>query len=134
MPYQVSATIGFVTNSSSAIMLFPPELLKHPEVKAFLEAFEIGEGFVGADLWHRGRCGTIAISPAQKRLAKTQLKPDVVDEDTYTDSRVPDFDPESDEVLVIFGDEYNTAASEIGRFLRRVAEEAGIPYSSNEYN
>ena len=127
--YKVSANVGFVTNSSSAIMLFPRELLEDPEVKAFLEAFEIGEGFVGSDLWSRDTCGTVALTPEKKQEAKENLY-----QEGYEDSRLPDFDPEDDKILVIYGDEYPCLAGEIGHVLRRMADHLKVDYLRSEFN
>lgn len=95
--------IGFVTNSSSVVHHFPSELLKHPKVAAFMQAFEIDGGFVGDDLWHRGECATVAVTKEQKEEAHKQL--------TETDyGRGPSIDIEGDNFVIIYGDEHQSIA------------------------
>ena len=66
MPKQISVNIGFVTNSSSVVHHFPRELLEHPKVKAFIEKFELQDGFVGEDLWNRDACSSFLVDADQK--------------------------------------------------------------------
>ena len=97
---RLSINLGFVTNSSSAIHHFPAELLEHPEVKKFLQVFEVS-GFVG-DLWNRSACGTIALTKEQKQVAQTRFNNDNTD--------VPHIDVDSTDFVVIYGDEYESLA------------------------
>jgi hypothetical protein len=101
MPKQISINIGFVTNSSSVVHHFPKELLQHPKIVAFLKAFEIDEGFVGSDLWHRGECATFAVTKEQKEAARSQLQ--------NTDyGPGPAIDVDGDDFVVIYGDEHRS--------------------------
>ena len=102
MPKQISINIGFVTNSSSVVYHFSNELLQHPKVSAFLKAFEIEGGFVGEDLWHRSECATVAITKEQKQAVVAQL--------ARMDSG-PSIAVDTDEFVVIYGDEYQSIAS-----------------------
>lgn len=106
---RLSMTIGFITNSSSAIHHFPREVLDHPRVKGFLEAFEITGGFIGEDLWSRSHCTTVAITKEQKEEVQRRLNAS-----EYTEyARAPAVDVDSDEIVVIYGDEYQSIASSL---------------------
>jgi len=127
MPLVIGMSLGFVTNSSSMVHHFPNALLEDPKVAAFLRAFDVAQGYVGDDLWHRGLCETIAITPAQKEDVNRQLT-----ENEYGASiRVS---TDTDEFIVIYGDEYSSMASTLCDLLRTVCDERKIPYGGSEYN
>lgn len=107
MPKLISVNTGFVTNSSSVVHHFPRELLEHPRVKAFIEKFGIEGGYVGDDLWDRSRCDSFLVSSAQKELAnRTILQGD------EWERKVP-VNTDPDLVVVIYGDEYRSLASDL---------------------
>lgn len=130
---RLSATLGFITNSSSAIHHFPREVLDHPTVQHFLKTFEIEGGFVSDNLWHRGECTTVAITQEQKAEVRRQLV-----ENEY-DARAPAIDVESDEVVVIYGDEYTSIASQFADLCCQALAEVhgGDPWkyrNADDYN
>ena len=130
---RLMVTTGFVTNSSSMICGFDRALLEDEEVQAFLTAFEISEGYIGKDLWHRGECGSILLTEAQKEQANADLA-------ASDYGHVSVGDPKSPEVVVIYGDEYEDLAAAFAHLLYRVADrkskEDGRSYESGgwEYN
>lgn len=130
MPKMLAINIGFVTNSSSMVYHFPKSLLNDPKVKTFLDAFEVADGFVGEDLWHRGLCATFAVTKEQKQEADAKLN-----QPGYEDYRPPGIDLSDDTVTVIYGDEHPGMASIICSMLKEAAERAGIKdYGGSEYN
>jgi len=130
MPLMIGINIGFVTNSSSVVYHFPRSLLQEPSIKAFLDAFDLHQGFVGSDLWHRNECATIAMTKEQKQETKKQLH----HSDYGEYSRLPSIDTEDDSVVLVYGDEYESVASMLARLLSDTAEKFGITVSRNDYN
>lgn len=129
MAYRISINSGFITNSSSVVHYFDKKLLDHPKVAAFMEAYEIGEGFVGDDLWYRSQCDSILISKASKERAIENLN-----SSNYADY-APSINSGGDEVIIIYGDEYDSLAQDFAHLLEQVAEEqGGGSYGSSEYN
>lgn len=104
---KISMNMGFVTNSSSVVHHFPKEVLKDPRVQAFLEAFEVQDGFVGVNLWRRSECTTIALTKDQKRKVQDELN------NNECESRGLSINAESDEIVIIYGDEYSSIASSL---------------------
>lgn len=128
MPKVIGISVGFVTNSSSMVYHFPRKLLEDPTIQTFLKAFEVEEGFIGSDLWHRGECGTFAVTQSQKEQVVKLLG-----ETEYC--RPPAIDMDPDTVVVIYGDEYPGMASTISGMLRAAAERLGIrDFGGDEYN
>ncbi len=128
MVMQISANFGFVTNSSSMVYHFPRRFLDNPEVKTFVETYELQNGFVGSDLWHREFCSSIAVSKEQK----LQLQKELIDNEY--DITGPDIDVESDDVVIIYGDEYQTITSALASLMCKVAEAEGAYIHGTEYN
>jgi hypothetical protein len=131
MPLMIGINVGFITNSSSCVYHFPKSLLEDPQIKAFLTAFECEDGFVGDNLWHRGQCGTLAITREQKEEAQRQLQ-----SPEYEGSYAPSIDvTNDDQLVVIYGDEYQDLANIIFGMLRSTCERLGIQYyGGEEYN
>ena len=126
MPKQISISIGFVTNSSSVVHHFPRELLDHPKVKAFIEKFELQDGFVGDDLWHRAQCGSFLVTPEQKAKVERDFRGDnhLSDGDYQCTGPAIDMDPE--QVVLIYGDEYGSIASSLcSLLLNALCEQKG---------
>lgn len=122
MALRLSIHLGFVTNSSSMIHHFPPEVLQDPDVRQFLEVFQIAGGFVGRDMGNRSQCGTVAIDPEQKALLRQRMG----DSDLLAG---PDTS-----VVVVYGDEYRSLANSLAQLMRLAAEKLGLPYSKREFN
>lgn len=127
MALRIGINIGFVTNSSSMVYHFPRELLANPEVKAFLNAFELHGGFVGSELWSRDTCTTIAMTKEQKQEVVAKLA-----ESDYC--APPGINVDDDSVVVIYGDEYQSIASTLARMLCDIAHKTGVSISGHEYN
>lgn len=119
MPKMIGVNIGFVTNSSSVVYHFPAEVLSHPDVKAFIEALEIRDGFVGEDLWNRGLCETFAVTKEQKAKVARELQ-----DSEYC--RGPAINVDSNEVVVIYGDEYPGLAMTLASLLQEAVKAAGL--------
>lgn len=133
MRMRISVNIGFVTNSSSCVHHFPGELLQHPKIKAFMEAFEIAGGFIGPELWHRSHCTTVAITKEQKAEVQHKLT------NNEYDARGPAINVDTDEVVIIYGDEYSSIATALCDLMYEalVEKKGGDPWShrnSQEYN
>jgi hypothetical protein len=129
MSWQLGINIGFITNSSSVVFHFPKTLLADPGIAAFLKAFEVEEGFVGRDLWHRGECGTLAIHKDQKKLAQAMLR-----ESEYCSA--PEIAVDDDKTFVlIYGDEYHDLAATLLGMLKDLMEKQGLPrVEGHDYN
>jgi len=121
--------IGFITNSSFAVHHFPRQLLEHPEVKAFIETFEISQGFVGSDVWNRSMCSTVAMTKEQKQAAH-----DAFHAEGYDEYHPPHVDLETDSVMIIYGDEYSSVARSLSRLMRDAAEAMGLAYQKGDYH
>lgn len=134
MPLQLGINIGFVTNSSSMVYHVPKAVLEDPNIKAFLQAFELEEGFVGSDLWSRDTCETFAVTKEQKLEARKKL--DEYWDDPEFSIRTPAIDVEDDStVVLIFGDEYPGVVSSLLGLLREVLEkDGGRGLFGDEYN
>lgn len=127
MALRLGINLGFVTNSSSVVHHFPAEVLNDPVVRLFLDKFEIGGGFIGSDLWHRGACSTVAMTKEQKREVQRKLQ--AINEGQESDgymARVPAINTEDDSIVVIFGDEYTSLASALSRLMSEAAKQLGL--------
>lgn len=131
MPRLLHINIGFITNSSSVVYHFPKELLKNKDIQAFLRAYEVEDGFVGDDLWHRARCGTVAITKEQKMLAQSRLK-----EAEYSDfGHPPHIDVDDDATfVVVIGDEHFDIANALSHMLQTLSEKMGVRVLGADYN
>lgn len=118
---KITGNMGFVTNSSSVVYHIPNNIMQDSRVQSFLKTFEVEDGFVGPELWHRGMCSTIAVTKEQKQEAQRQL--------SDTDySGAPTIDVESDDTVIIFGDEHPCIAYQLLDLLDQVAKEiAPVP-------
>lgn len=125
MRMRLSMNIGFVTNSSFAVHHFPRALLEHPSVKGFIEAYEISQGFIGEDMWSRNACGTVAMTKEQKQRVVEAFGPT---------NAPPHIDTESDDVLIIYGDEHQSVARGLSALMREAAEEMGLDSFRGEYH
>lgn len=130
MAKRLIINMGFITNSSSAIHWFPKEILEDPEVRTFMEAYGLGGGYVGSELWHRGACESLLITPEQKQEARERLN------DTEYSPGTGDryFKDADNQVILIYGDEYSSVTSELASLLSDVARKKGLAHSSDEYN
>jgi len=116
---KVTINIGFITNSSSVVHWFPRELLEDSEVKAFLSSYEIEDGYVGSNLWNRGECGSFITSREQRLGMNAKMR---FDSDIYG----PMSDPESDDLVVIYGDEYKNLSSILCTILDEACVRLGL--------
>ena len=123
MPKKLFINVGFITNSSSVVHYYPKAILEDPEVRAFMEAYSIQDGYVGEDLWHREYCESLLLTKEQKLKEKAKFA-----EGTYegTPYRHPPVDPENDEVVLIYGDEYQCITSELCDVLGRACKRLGL--------
>lgn len=130
MKYTTSINVGFITNSSSVVCFCPREVWNHPEVQGFIKAFEIDDGFVGPDMWDRGNCASILLTEEQKEKAIADFNS--LD---HNYCNWPRFEPtNADEIILIYGDEYDTVVTDILSFLRKIAVKLGKEINSSEYN
>lgn len=108
MARRVTVNIGFITNSSSCVYYFPKEVLADPQVKSFMEAHELTQGYLGDDLWYRSSCASLLVSEEQKEKAKGILRSYDPDDASLPESSVSKvIDPKSDGVYILYGDEYS---------------------------
>lgn len=121
-----SISLGFVTNSSSAVYHIPRQIMEHPEVQAFLKVWDIRDGVMPEDLWYRTSCTTIAMTPEQKRQVRDKFH-----EDGYEEYHAPGIDTEDDSTLVIFGDEHASIAKALVNLIRWTLD---IDLIGTEYN
>lgn len=132
MKILISTNIGFITNSSSVVHHFPRKLLEHPKIAQFMSIFGLENGFVGENMWHRGECATIAVTKEQKeKVARGMRELDL--EEPYSCSG-PAIDVDSDDIVVVYGDEYQSVANELAHMLKDAANELGLQYSGQDFN
>jgi len=133
MAMRLTVNIGFITNSSFAVYHFPRELLENPKVKAFFDTYELHCGFVGYDVTCRNTAGTIAMTAEQRQEVCDQFQ---AGDEEYADygSCYPKIDPNDEDILIIFGDEYDDTASNLAYLMREVADELGIDYGKGDYH
>jgi len=134
---RISISTGFVTNSSSIVQHFDKSLLLDPEVASFLETYDLKDGRCSSELWDRSKAASFLVTREQKDLARRQFTGDLnpyAKEEWNTPG--PLIDPDKDqEVVVCYGDEYTSFASELCHLLRKAAEKASLdPYNSHEYH
>lgn len=121
---RLSINIGFITNSSSVIHAFDQELLEDEDVKAFMIAYEIQDGFIGKNLWNRSQCGSVILTEEQRQEAIANLN-----DEEYGNPNIPE------PVVVIYGDEYNTLAREVCDLLSNAAKKLGKgDMGQNDFN
>lgn len=130
---KISMNIGFVTNSSSVVHHFPKEVLDHPQVAAFIKAFELEDGFVGREMWRRDECTTIAMTRKQKEEVQQKLA------QSEYGSKGPPINVDSDEVVIIYGDEAQSVANSLAHLMCQAMADihGGDPWdyrNSEEYN
>lgn len=128
MAMRLSANLGFITNSSSAVYHFPRALFEDPQVQAFIKAYGIDNGFVGSELWHRGECDTFAVTREQKEAVAYEL----IHGSEY--SSHPGINVDNDDVVVIYGDEYSGLTQELASLFKKVGQKQGLTFYSDEYN
>ena len=121
---RLTINVGFITNSSSAIHWFDKKVLEAPEVKAFIEAYEL-KGYVG-EVWYRSNCDTFAPDKETKEQLVAALS-----QEGYS---VPHIDPNDDKVVVIYGDEYDSMTKALCELLSSVARRDNLYEGSDEYN
>lgn len=122
---KLSLNLGHVTNSSSMVFWFPREILEDEEVRAFLEAFDLTKGWVGADLSCRIGCRSFLLTKEQKQTAAASV------DGCY---REPVINLDGDEVVVIYGDEHSDATAHVAEVLSAACQRLGLEYTSEEYN
>lgn len=120
MALLIGINSGFVTNSSSMVYHVPREFFDHPQVKKFMEVYEISEGFVGENLWGRSTCGTLAMTKEQKQEVVRNFR-----QPGYEDFRHPAIDVESDEVVIVLGDEHNQIVNMLVHLINRTRSPTG---------
>jgi hypothetical protein len=104
---------------------FPTEILNHPKVKKVLEVFEVSGGFLGRDLWSRKDCGSLLITPEQKKEAREQFG-------TPSYGSAPAID--DDGVVIVYGDEYKSLASVLCGMFEAICKEMGLECTSTDFN
>lgn len=125
---RIFINVGFITNSSSVVHWFPREVLESPDVKAFLEAYELSGGYVGDNLWSRDTCGSFLNSDEQFKRVQAELHGDEY-------GKGPDIGSPEKHVVVIYGDEYSNITSDLCELLREACEKMGLNgHQSTEYN
>lgn len=118
---RVTIGIGHITNSSSVVHYFDKRLLGDPDVKAFVEAYGLGEGRVGADLWHRGHCSSYLPTKEAKHEASRRLSGDLYPFGPGAESGTS-IREDDDEIIVIYGDEYESFARDLCELLAAAAK------------
>jgi len=115
---KLTAVTGFITNSSSVVYHFPMSALENPKIKLFMERNGLIDsdgschGFIGDDLWNRAYCSSIVFTADEKQGAITNLRGD--DAEYYCP---PVIDMQSDDFVIIYGDEYESLAADFAHLL-----------------
>ncbi len=129
MKMRLSMNIGFVTNSSFVVHHFPKIVLEHPYVKTFVKRYEISQGFIGHNMWNRSECSTIAMTSEQKKEVQMEFQ-----REKEEWMHGPHIDTESDDVLIIYGDEYMSIAQGLSWLMSMAAKAMNLDYSSDDYH
>lgn len=128
MAKRLTINVGFITNSSSCVHFFPKALFMDPSVQAFLSAYDLQNGFVGNDLWHRAECTSLLVTQEQKAKAQADLN-------SSQYSGGPTITCDDETVVVIYGDEYDNVAREVNEIMCALAEKQGLSVGyGHEYN
>ena len=114
MVMKLSINSGFITNSSSVVHGFDKELLEDPDVAAFMAKYEIQGGYVN-DVWYRS-CDSIAVTPEQKQNLIEQFA-----SSDYSPRAIP-VKPDDNQIVVVYGDEYDSLASQLCGLLSSAAK------------
>lgn len=125
--YRVAVNSGFITNSSSCVHWFDRRVLKDPDVKQFLAKYEITDGEVGSCLLDRSKCGSF--------IPNAETHKEAVDStagEEYGPPLKQDYDEQ--QVITIYGDEYQTVFSILTELLRKAAERLKVPHTATSYN
>jgi len=130
----IGMNVGFITNSSSVVYHFPKEVLEHKSVKHLIESYNIGNGYIGSDMWHRGQCESIATTKETKKALKDQMKSDYLSLGYGDEYYGPQIDDEDDSIVIVYGDEYDGLAQELCYAMEEACEELGITGSRDDYN
>ena len=121
---KLAINTGYTTNSSSRVVHIPKDLLEDPDIQAVLEKYEVEDGYVGDNLWHRAKCETLALTKEQKRKAKDQLQNHGYDHEPTAIPRIDVGD--EDKAVLVYGDEYNGIVQTILGMIRRKMDEHPI--------
>lgn len=106
---------GFVTNSSSCVYQIDRELLEDPEIQEFMDKHGLTEsGYIGSNLWHRAQCESVAVTTEEQKQVKESLR-----EAPYSGTAGPGVDPSDDQIVVVYGDEYQGIAQQLVRLIRK---------------
>lgn len=116
-------SIGHTANSSSRVVHVPQRLLEdHPDIRAFMEAYDLHEGLVGEDLWGRSTCDSVLLTREQKQEAKEAL----YSHEYSQPDRLPDFAvDDDDQAVIVYGDEYQGVGQILLRMIRERYDEIG---------
>ncbi|NBQ71019.1 MAG: hypothetical protein EBU46_20185 [Nitrosomonadaceae bacterium] len=125
--YRLTVNTGFITNSSSCVHWFDRRVLKDPQVKQFIDKFELADGEVGSDLMNRSSCGSFI--PNAKRHAEAIGQ---VQGSDYAPPIKPEYD--DSQVITIYGDEYQTVFSILTGLMREAAERLKVNHQGADYN
>lgn len=102
-------------------------MLKDPDVKQFLAKYEIANGEVGSCLLDRSKCGSfIPNAETYKKAVESTAG------EEYGAPLKQDYDEQ--QVITIYGDEYQTVFSILTELLRKAAERLKVPHTSTSYN
>jgi hypothetical protein len=121
MPLTLSITIGFTTNSSAYILGYPKRILEDPEVKAFMDRYDLWGGYSCSDLSRNN--SAIAMTQEQKAMLLPEEPSEDEDDGYYGHIK---FNPkDADEFIVFYGDEYSSMASELAHILSEASRRLG---------
>lgn len=124
---QVSVNMGFITNSSSCVHWFPSKVLEHSDVKAVLDAYGAHGGWIGDDLWRRTHCDSFLVSDEQKQEAQEQA-------DSAGYGSAPDLAGRPGDVVVVYGDEYDSLARLLSDVMSEACSAMGLEWGGQDYN
>lgn len=125
---RVTINIGFITNSSSVVFWIPKQVLEDPDVAAFISKYELQDGYISDDLWSRSTCGSFAVTQEQRQQIKQELT------GSAYGIKEAVFDVGEDNVVAVYGDEYDNVSSELAFLLRSAAARMGLPTHRSDYN
>lgn len=128
----LSVNIGFITNSSSCVFHFPVEVWNDPKVQAWVKAHELQGGYIGENLWYRSECSSLLITKEQKQSAIMQGLEE--SKEWSDDLDTLGIQADSDDIVIIYGDEYQDATHLLCNIMSEAAKRLGVTVTSMDYN
>lgn len=125
-----SFNFGFVTNSSSVIHYFDKKVFDDPEVKAFMEKYELKD-ILPADVWCRSTCHCLITEEDTFDKVNEDLIRSYSDDDYYR-NYLEGYDP--NKAIIIYGDEYDSIYHDLSNIIGDACKRLNLASHTTDYN